>query len=272
MILPSAPFALLEYRGLIRNFARRELKSKYKRSALGWAWSLLNPAATLAVYALVFGVIFRFLPPVAGNGETRSFALYLFTGLVVWNFFFGVVTGAMGWLIGAGPLLNKISFPPAAPLVGGTLAALVQTIIEATLLVLVLVLVSNISWTLLLVPVLLALLALFALGLGLVVSLANVYYRDINYLTGIVLNLVFYATPIIYDPMLIPERLHGFPLREVLTLNPVAQFVGAMRDVTYHLQVPSAARMLGLTVISIATFTLGYVIFDRKARDVAEEL
>ena len=107
------------YRGLVGNFAQRELRGKYKGSALGWFWSLLNPLATLGVYALVFGVFLKFSPPVAGNGELQNFAVYLFTGLVAWNFFHAVVTGSIGALAASGPLLKKIWFPPFAPVIGG---------------------------------------------------------------------------------------------------------------------------------------------------------
>ena len=118
------------YWNLVRNFASRELKGRFKGSALGWAWSLINPLATLAVYAMIFGFFLKFEPPVAGNGTLHNFAIYLFTGLVIWNFFFAVVTGSMSSLIGAGPLMKKIYFPPWTPIVGNTLATLIQLGIE----------------------------------------------------------------------------------------------------------------------------------------------
>ena len=123
------------YRGLVGNFAQRELRGKYKGSALGWFWSLLNPLATLAVYALVFGFFLKFAPPVAGNGELKNFAVYLFTALVAWNFFYAVVTGSIGALAGSGPLLKKIYFPAFAPVIGGAGATLFQTGIEVGLLI-----------------------------------------------------------------------------------------------------------------------------------------
>src|SRR5262247_2395071 len=90
------------YRGLIGNLAQRDLKSRYKRSVLGWAWSLLNPAATLAIYTVVFGYFLKIEPPVGGNGHLKSFGLYLFAGLVVWNFFNNIMVGSMSSLIGVG--------------------------------------------------------------------------------------------------------------------------------------------------------------------------
>ena len=135
------------YRGLIGNLAQRELKSRYKRSVLGWLWSLINPASTLLIYTIVFGTIMRIPPPVAGNGELKSFALFLFSALIVWNFFSGVVVGSMGALIGAGPLLKKVYFPPECPAIANVLTVLIQTGIEAGILVAVMFVVGNVSWT-----------------------------------------------------------------------------------------------------------------------------
>ena len=265
------------YRGLVGNFAQRELRGKYKGSALGWFWSLLNPLATLGVYALVFGFFLKFQPPVAGNGELQNFAVYLFTALVAWNFFFAVVTGSIGALAGAGPLLKKIYFPAFAPVIGGAGATLFQTGIEVGLLLAVMVVLQNVSWTFVLLPYLLVLLALFAIGLGLLLAMLNVRYRDVAYLVTIVLNLLFYATPIIYPITLVPERAQAplvgeIPVRDLYELSPLTQFVEAFRDVVYLLQPPSLTRLLYLTVVSAVVFLVGFAYFQRGSRDVAELL
>lgn len=263
-----------DYRGLIANFASRELKAKYKKSALGWSWSLLNPVATLLTYSLVFGLFLRFgeFVPVAGNGELKNFAIYLFTGLVVWNFFYAVTTGAMGALVGAGPLLQKIYFPPYAPVTGNALATLSQLGIEVGLLIVVFAVLGNLGWTVLLVPLLVALLACFALGIGLFLSLLNVHYRDVSYLVGIGLNLLFYSAPIIYPLSLVTEGREGSLLVDVYQLNPVTRFVEAFRDCLYGLTYPGVATMSYITVWSLATLSLGWLFFSRGARDVTEEL
>lgn len=261
------------YRGLIGNFAQRELRGKYKGSALGQLWSLLNPLATLGIYALVFGFFLRFQPPLAGNGTLRNFAVYLFTGLVAWNFFNAIVTGSIAALAGAGPLLKKIYFPPFAPVIGGAGATLYQAGIEMGLLVVVMVVLQNISWTILLLPVLLAMLALFALGIGLLLAMLNVKYRDVAYLTTIGLNLLFYATPIIYPISKVHDQRHKHELIVSLyDLNPLTQFVEGFRDVVYDLTVPSATRLLTLLVVSVVVFFVGFAFFERGSRDVAELL
>ena len=207
----------------------------------------------------------RIEPPVAGNGTLKNFALYLFCGLVIWNFFNGVVNGSMGALVGAGPLLRKVYFPPECPAIANGLTVLIQTGIEVGILVAghdhrrerVLDVPP--------VPYLLLLLAMFSLGIGLVLSLFNVYFRDIKYLVGIGMNLLFYGTPIVYPYTLVEENAPRW-VELLVTLNPLTQFVGASRDIFYLLQVPSPARMIGLTVVSIVTFAGGWTILPPSPR------
>jgi ABC-type polysaccharide/polyol phosphate export permease len=260
------------YRGLIGNLAQRDLKSRYKRSVLGWAWSLLNPAATLLIYAVVFGSFLRITPPVAGNGELKNFALYLFAALVAWNFFNNIMTGSMSALIGVGALLRKVYFPPEAPAIANAVATVTQTVIETCVMIVAFSIAGNTSWTMVFIPMILAFLMLFALGIGLVLSLLNVYFRDINYLTSILMNLLFYATPIIYTMDLVPEKLGPLPAKTLISMNPLTQFVGAMRDCVYLLQVPSAARLAGIVASSLLTFVGGWAIFSRSSRLISEEL
>ncbi len=175
------------YRGLIGNFAspRAEVEVQAQRPRLGVVAH--QPAATLLVFTAVFSTIFRAHPPAAHNGMT-TYVLYLFIGLVAWNFFNNVVTGGMASLIGAGPLLKKIYFPPYAPVLGNAFSALVQTLIESGVLLIVLVALGNASWTFIVAPLILALLLVFAAGVGLVFALFNVYYRDVGYIVGVLLR------------------------------------------------------------------------------------
>jgi ABC-type polysaccharide/polyol phosphate export permease len=270
--MTTATQELWQYRGLIGNFAQRELKGRYRGSALGSLWSLLNPLATLGVYTLVFGFFLKFQPPVAGNGRLDNFAVYLFTGLVVWNLFFTVVTGSMAALVGAGPLLKKIYFPAYAPVAGNAISVLVQSATEVGLLLVIYALLRNMSWTVLLVPVLLALLTAFSLGVGLVFSILNARFRDVNYLVQVALQLLFYASPIIYPIKYVTDEYDKHPWLRIYEWNPITVFVEAFRDVLYDLQVPSLSRFLYLVVVSAAVLVGGWAYFRAGSRDVSEEL
>ncbi len=259
------------YRGLIGNFASRELKSKYKHSVLGWAWSLINPAATLLVFTAVFSTIFRAHPPAAHNGMT-TYVLYLFIGLVAWNFFNNVVTGGMASLIGAGPLLKKIYFPPYARVLGNAFSALVQTLIESGVLLIVLVALGNASWTFIVAPLILALLLVFAAGVGLVFALFNVYYRDVGYIVGVLLQMVFYATPIIWPPSLLMSQKHGELYLHLASVNPLFQYVEGLRDAMWQDRMPSASRWGWMVLAAALSIGVGVTVFVRGSRDVSEEL
>lgn len=268
----TAPTQIWTYRNLIWHLTQRELRSRYKKSILGWLWSLINPAATLLIFSVVFGTFLRVEPPPLADGSKGIFAVFLFAGLVIWNFFNGTVTGAMGALQSAGPLLSKVYFPPACPAIANMLTVLTQTALEALILVVVLVVLGNLGWQIILFPVLMVFVVLFALGVGLFVSIYNVYFRDVSYLVTILLQALFYATPIIYTINLVPERLFGLPMRTLVELNPLTQMVNFSRDIFYLQQLPSLASVAGLAVSSVATFLVGWWLFNRKAENVTEEL
>jgi ABC-type polysaccharide/polyol phosphate export permease len=264
---------LWNYRSVIGHLTRRELKVRYKRSVLGWLWSLLNPAANLFVYLVVFGTFLRIQPPVAGNGRLQSFAVYLFAGLVVWNLFSAVLTGSMVWLLASGPLLNKVYFPPEASIFAGALSALIQTVTETGILLVVLALADNLSPVAFLLPLVMALVFLFALGLGLFGSLVNVYYRDVSYIVGIGTTLLFYATPIVYPLDLVPPTIWGgFPIRDIIQLNPLTQFVTMTRDILYSLRAPDWSHVGLLAAVSLGTFAIGLVTFWRNGAALTENL
>jgi ABC-type polysaccharide/polyol phosphate export permease len=264
--------AVWRYRGLIGNFANREIKGKYKGSLLGSTWSLLNPLATLAIYSLVFGFIIRFPTPVAGNGSLTNFTIYLFTALVVWNFFQSVTSSGMGALVMAGPLLRKIYFPPFAPVLGSAGAVLNQTAIEFALLFVVYIVVGNVSWTFLLAPVLLALLAAFSLGIGLFLALANARFRDVSYIVTVLLSLLFYLSPIIYPISLVTDLYAEYPWLRLYEYNPVTAFIEAFRSVLWNLELPSWGELAYLTAVSLLVLVAGWTFFQRKSLDVSEEL
>jgi len=137
----------------------------------------------------------------------------------------------------------------------------------------VLVLYNNFSWTFLLWPVLVMMVVAFSLGVGLVLSLLNVYFRDVEYLISIMMQLLFYFTPIIYPYERVADIPVGpFTAGQLLTLNPLTQFVGASRDLLWDLEVPTLGRCVGIVVLSLGTLFVGWALFSRFSRDVSEEL
>ncbi|MBX5447703.1 MAG: ABC transporter permease, partial [Acidothermus cellulolyticus] len=132
--------------------------------------------------------------------------------------------------------------------------------------------VENVSWSLFLTPLVLALLLIFASGIGLLFALFNVFYRDISYLVGVVLQLIFYATPVIWAPQQLLGHAHGHLAVRVLAINPLYQFVEGFRDVLWTGTVPSASRWGWMILAAAISIGVGLTVFIRGSRDVSEEL
>lgn len=263
----STPAQVWSYRTLIANLAQRDLKARYKRSFLGWLWSLINPATTLAIYTVVFGIFLGATAPVAGNGDLQNFALYLFCGLVVWNFFSGTVNISIQSFASAGGLLTRTYFPPECPMLAGLATVALQAAIEVGILISIMAVVGNISWTALVVLPVFFLLGCLSFGVGLVLGLANIRYRDVNYLVGIGLQVLFYLTPIVYALDNIPATF-----QKVIRCNPLTAYVNAIRVGVYDLRLPTATNWIVMGVSALLSLVVGWAVFSRYAPRVIEEL
>ncbi|MCW2542854.1 MAG: type transporter [Frankiales bacterium] len=271
-------------RELLLNLTRRELKGKYKGSALGWGWSLLNPLASMAVFTLVFSLVLRSTPPPGQRTHIDVYALWLLCGLLVWNFISNGVTTGIASLTANSNLIKKVWFPRETLVLSTVLSLVVTLLIELLVLSVALAFFGNVvaAW-LPIVVVLIVLLTLFVTGLALALSVANVYFRDLQYLITIGLQIWFYSTPIIYPATLIHDRLvvadplhplrHLHPhLWDLYQANPAYSFVEAFRDCLYDEQIPSAGRLGYLAAWSLVSLVVGYWVFKRYEGRLAEEL
>jgi len=264
-------------RELLVNLTQRELRGRYRRSVLGWTWSLLNPLSNVLIYTLVFSFFLRIQPPTGQPSGLHVFALFLLCGLIPWNLFQGGVTGGMGVLVSNGNLIKKVYFPREL-LVASTVASLVITsLIEFGVLIAVLILFGNIAivW----IPPLLLVMAIqivFVLGIALALSVWNVYLRDLEHLTNILIQVIFYLTPIVYPIRYVPKTAHIFgtklPARFIYNINPMVHFVGAYRSLLYDLAFPSVGSMAYMTAWAIGSIVFGYYMFQRFQQRIAEEV
>lgn len=260
--------SLLTNKELLWNFTLRELRTRYKRSALGWIWSLLNPLGTMLVFTIVFGEVLDVAAPLGDPSGLSSFPLYLLCGLLSWTFFSTSITTSMASLIGNAGLVRKVWFPREHLVLATVLSLLVSLGIEYSLLMVALLIVGNmvLPWIPVVVLVL-VLLAIFSAGLSLMLAAANVYFRDLTYLWTIVAQIWFYATPIVYPMSLVPDSY-----RPYYALNPMTKFVTALRDLAYHLRMPTLGTLIYLLVVSLGMFVVGLTLFRRLSRRFAEEL
>jgi ABC-2 type transport system permease protein len=266
----STPAQVWSYRTLIANLAQRDLKSRYKKSFIGWLWSLINPATTLAIYTVVFGIILGAQAPIAGNGKLNSFALYLFCGLVVWNFFSGTINISIVSFQTAGGLLTRTYFPPECPMISGLITVAIQAALEVLILFGFMILFGNVSWTFIVVIPIFMLLACFAFGIGLVLGLGNIRYRDVSYLVGIGLQVLFYLTPIVYTIELATSK--SAVLGKILRANPLTSYVYGVRQCVYSLGLPTTSNWLMMGASATVSLVVGWWIFGRYAPRVIEEL
>jgi lipopolysaccharide transport system permease protein len=265
---------LRRHRELFANLTLRELRGKYKRSALGWGWSMINPLAQMAIYSLVFGFFLKVPPPTGHPSGMKVFAFFLLCGLLPWTFLANGITGGMGSLIANANLLKKVWFPRQL-LVASTVASFgVSFLIEMAVLTVALLIAGNmvLPW---IAPVLVVALiqAAFVLGLALALSVWTVYFRDLEYLVGIGLQIWFYATPIVYPISYVEEAFADRPaLMTLYELNPLTRFVEAYRDLYYSLRWPPLGTMAYLVGCAAVSLVIGWIAFGRLQGRLAEEL
>lgn len=268
---------LSQSRELALNLTLRELRGKYKRSVLGWGWSMINPLATMAIYSLVFGALIKVPIPPGDPSGLEVFPLFLLCGLLPWGFLANGLNGGMEALVGNSNLIKKVYFPREILVISSIASFGFSFCIEMGLLAIALLIAGNmvLPW---LVPVLLvmAVQAIFVLGLGLLLSVFNVYFRDTRHLMSIALQMWFYLTPIVYPLTLVPEEkvLFGieWPTRAIYSLNPMVRFTEVYRDLLYDLRVPPLGDIAYVVAVSVAVLAIGAAMFWRLEGRLAEEL
>ena len=270
-------------RELLTNLTMREVRGKYKRTVLGQGWSLLNPLALIAIFSLVFGFLLKAGPPVGDPSGLDAYGLWLACGLLPWAFFSGAVTAAMSTLIVNANLVKKVYFPREV-LVASTVFSFVVTFVVELLVLVVLLLVfgGNIVLWLPGVAIAVLLLTVFALGLGLLLAIANVYFRDTGYLVALLLQFWFYLTPVVYPASLVDRTVaergglhllgHELPVAHLYRLNPMERFLSVFRALLYDNRWPAWQDWVGITVSAAVALFVGALVFRRFGRRLVEEL
>ena len=259
---------------LIRAFGQRDLKSKFNGTLLGWLWSLVVPLGSLGIYSLIFGGLFKVVPTeIASRHQGIGiFAVWLFAGLTIWGFFQNSINAGINGLMGSGSLLQKVYFPAYSAVLGSCLAIGVQSAVEVGLLLIVLALLANVSWTWLLLVPFLVLLIVFTGAVSVIVSIWNIYVRDLAHLVGVFLQLAFYATPIIYNPDIVPDTVWGLPAHALVEAMPMAEFIELFRSLVYSLRPGDPGDWLACCAWSLAAFAVAVWVFRRWGADLGERI
>lgn len=241
------------YRELLYNLTSREIKARYKQSILGYFWVILNPFVQMLVMTFVFSIIARI--PSLGV----PYAIFLYVALLPWNFFATSLLSSVNSLVGNSSLITKIYFPREI-LVYATIAAkIVDFLLASTILILFMIYFNiPVKISILWVPVIFLVQLIFTLGLSLILSAFNLFYRDVQYLLSLVVLLWMYLTPVIYPVEMIPAQY-----RFILSLNPMAVFINAYRQVILGGSQPNLSS-LGIGVVSsIFIFLVGFSLFKK---------
>ena len=257
------------HRNLLYLLSMKELRTRYKKSVLGWAWSLLNPLTQMMIFSVIFLYVFKAEPPIGDPSGLKNFPLYFLSGALPFNFFSISVGVSIGSVQGGAGLIKKVQFPHEHLVFSVIVAQFVTLLIELVVLTVAMLIAGRmvVPW---LGPLLLVLglLALFTTGVALMLAAANVFYHDVNYLWGILSQILFYTTPVIYNPATIDQPIVKF----VANYGPTGSFITAIHNVVYDGRLPGVVRIAQLIVVSFVTFWLGARVFDRLSPRFAEEM
>jgi lipopolysaccharide transport system permease protein len=253
---------LLRHRDLLVLLVRKDLKVKYKGTALGFFWSLLNPLLMMIVYAVVYTVLFRFKVP--------RYPIFLLAGLLPWNAFLAAVNGSALSIVLSGNLVRRVRFPLELLPLTTVLSSLVNLLLSlAILFVFAAIYRQPLGPPLLALPLLLILQSLLALGIALMLSAITVYFRDLEYLVSVGLTVLFFATPIIY-PL---SALKGHKnLIFWLNLNPLTWLATGYQGIWHDNRWPEGWQLVALAGLGIVWVAAGWWVFRRLRRRFAEEV
>lgn len=274
--LPSQPMGaalrdLWDYRYAIVQLTIRELKARYKNTALGFFWSLLNPIGMMLVFTAVFTV---FLP----NNQIKNYPLFVLCGLLPWNFLSaGVMSGTSSITTNAN-LVTKIYFPRAVIPIATVLANLVNFLLSLVVLfVLLLLFRTHISAWIMLLPVVILLHTAFILGLALILSTLNVFYRDTMMVMDVVMLAWFFLTPVVYALEILPDSYTVLGItfnvqRTMYIVNPMASIISTYRDLLYWGYRTDFDFFVRTAITAFAVLGFGFWLFLRYSARFGEEV
>ena len=251
---------LYNYRELLKTSVKKDIGGKYKHSFLGVLWSFVNPLLQIAVYAIVFPLIMR--------SNIEHYTVFMVCGLIPWQYFSTVLNRSSFVMIENGNIIKKVYFPreilPLSLVTSETVNFLITSLIMIAFTI------ANglgITKYILLFPVILVIQYILQLGISLILSSVTVYFRDLQHFIGVLLQLFFYATPIVYSVETIPANYQW-----ILKLNPMTYIIEGYRDILYNQCMPDL-KMLGIILlIGIVGTVIGYIIFNKLQKRFAEEL
>ncbi|MHB8347768.1 MAG: ABC transporter permease [Acidiferrobacterales bacterium] len=256
----NSPSTLWHYRDLVRNLVAKEIKVRYMGAALGFVWSLVNPIVITLMYLVIFTYIFPSTQP--------HYALFMVTGILHWTLFSQVTNQSCEILVQNSGLLKKIYFPRLLVPLSSVLVNLSLWLAAlAVYFVFFHILGGHFTWVLLVYPFYLLLFFLFVWGVSMILSTLYVDFRDIKHLVEVSLQVLFWATPIIYELSRVPERL-----QYIMLLSPLAEFTVVFQTIFYRNRIPSPTITVAFIMWTAISVGLGLWLFNRRVPELVERL
>lgn len=255
--------SLFRYRLLIQSLVSRELKARYRGTILGFFWSFINPLLLLLTYGLVFTVML----PVKRSAEMEPYFVFLFCGILPWTFFQASVAESTGVLIAGGNLIKKVLFPAEVLTVVSVVSNLVHFLLGLPVLLAFLLWHGRLTWEALLFPLPLLVEFVFTLGLSLFISALTVHFRDIQNILTHILQVWFFATPILY----LYGDTHG-GMRMLLRLNPMAHVMVSYQQILFDGKFDHWSGLGLAGIAAILMYAFGSFFFERLRDTLAEEV
>ena len=246
----------LDYKDLLVQLVTRDLKLKYRRSVLGYLWSVLSPLMIMAVQVVVFSQMFK--------RDIPNYPVYLLSGQVLFNFMNQSTHQAIRSILDSASLIKKVYLPKYIFTVSKITSGLIDLVFSlGALAVMIIVTGVGFSWHFLLFPLVLVQLYVFCLGLGLFLAQANVFFRDVQYIYTVVTTAWLYLTPIFYDIEFLPEKLHGV----IRWCNPMFYYIDQFRCCVLFHTMPDPWMVLAGCIGALVMLLIGGVSFARKQDD-----
>lgn len=250
----------IKYRDLIYQLIRRDIIARYKRSALGVLWTMLQPLGMMIVMAVVFSALFR---------QVDGYVAYVLSGLIAWTFFAQTTSAAIFQIVWGGVLLRRIYIPMTSFSISSIGTGMVNLVLSLLpLLIIVWAVKRPITWAILFLPVSILLLTAFALGMSLILSTMSIYFPDVKEMYQIIIQAWMYLTPIVYPADIIPEAYRFW----FLHLNPMYYMVSMFRFPIYNGTLPPPDIMVPGALISLATLLGGWIYFAVKSDEFAYKI
>jgi len=237
-----------------------DFKLRYQGSALGYLWSLVKPLLLFSILYLVFSIFLRF--------NVQHYSLYLLLGIILWGYLAEGTTNSINNLVGKGGLISRVNFPRSIIVIASTMTSLLTLLLNLVVFAIFFIFSGvPISPAIFLFVLFLVELYFIVLGLGFLISSLNIKFRDLSHIWEVLLQVGFWATPIIYSVSMIPAKYHFW-----FFMNPMTRIIQYSRDVVIYGLVPDTKGILASIFLTVIIFTVGYLVFKKREPYFAEEL